>query len=60
MKLKQLSDCIDQCIRKAGNQNPDVEVWLSNKMYRIKRIGQFGVIPDVIITVERRKRLKDE
>jgi hypothetical protein len=54
MKLKQLKSCIDQCVKKAGKLNPDVEVWVGNSMYRIKRVGQFGVVPDVTLTVGRK------
>lgn len=51
MKLKQLKKCIDLCVKNAGKLNPDVEVWLNDKLFRIKEIGQFGVVPDVAITI---------
>jgi len=33
------------------NVNPDVEVWFKKSMYDIRAIGQFGVVPDVTITI---------
>lgn len=51
MKLKELKECIDKAVEHAGDCDPDVEVWFKKKCYRIRSIGQFGVIPDVTITI---------
>lgn len=52
MKLKELKAVIDKAVERAGDCDPDVEVWVGDKRaYRIGRIGQFGVIPDVTIHV---------
>ena len=52
MKLKMLKTLIDEAVAYAGDCDPDVEVWVGEKRaYRIGRIGQFGVVPDVTITV---------
>lgn len=51
MKLKQLQKIINQCVDRAGDTDPDVEVWFKKKMYDIRSIDQFGVVPDVTITI---------
>ncbi|WP_257283292.1 hypothetical protein [Endozoicomonas sp. SESOKO1] len=52
MKLKRLKAIIDQCVDYAGDCDPDVEIWIGDKKaYKIGRIGQFGVLPNVIISV---------
>ena len=52
MKLKKLKEIIDQCVENAGDCDPEVEIWVGDKKaYRIGRIGQYGLIPDVTISV---------
>ena len=52
MKLKKLKEVIDQAVEYAGDCDPDVEIWVGDKKaYRIGRIGQYGLIPDVTISV---------
>lgn len=52
MKLKELKKVIDKAAEYAGDCDPDVEIWVGNKRaYKIGRIGQFGVVPDVTISV---------
>lgn len=51
MKLKKLKEIIDLCVINAGDCDPDVEVWFKKAMYDIREVGQFGVIPDVTITI---------
>lgn len=51
MKLKKLKEIIDKCVENAGDTDPDVEVWFKKAMYDIREIGQFGVVPDVTITI---------
>ena len=52
MKLKKLKEIIDEAVEYAGDCDPDVEIWIGDKKgYRIGSIGQFGVIPDLTISV---------
>lgn len=52
MKLKQLKTVIDQAVDYAGDCDPDVEIWIGEKKaYKIGHISQFGVLPNVIISV---------
>lgn len=52
MKLKKLKAVIDQAVDYARDCDPDVEIWIGDKKaYRIGRISQFGVLPNVIISV---------
>lgn len=52
MKLKLLKEVIDKAVDYAGDCDPDVEIWVGDKKaYRIESISQFGVVPDVTITV---------
>jgi hypothetical protein len=52
MKLKMLKGMIDQAVERAGESDPDVEVCLGEKAYEIVQVGQFHIVPDVIITIE--------
>lgn len=53
ISLKTLKRIIDRCAKKTdGSSFCKVEIWLDNEEYRIKEIGQFGVIPDVVIQIE--------
>ncbi|USE39216.1 hypothetical protein [Endozoicomonas sp. SCSIO W0465] len=52
MKLKQLKALIDQCVDYAGDCDPIVEIWIGDQTaYQVGRISQFGVVPNVIISV---------
>lgn len=51
MKLLKLKEIIDECVKRAGNCDPEVEVWFKKSLYDIREIGQFGVIPNVTITI---------
>lgn len=52
MTLKELKTIIDQAVDYAGDCDPDVEIWIGDKKaYNIGRIGQYGVVPNVIISV---------
>lgn len=52
MKLKKLKEIIDGCVEQAGDTDPDVEFWIGEDETELDRIGQFGVVPDVTITVK--------
>ena len=56
LTLRQLYSCLGQCVVKAGSLDPDVEVWIGEKLYRVVRVGQFGVMPDV--TLELREEVE--
>ena len=52
MKLKKLKEIIDKAVEYAGDCDPDVEIWVGDKKaYRIGSIGQFGIVPDLTISV---------
>lgn len=51
MSLRELKSCIDKACEYAGDIDANVEVWIGKKAYSITRVGQFGIIPDVTITV---------
>ncbi len=57
IKLKKLLEILQGCYdRHADNpecaDNIAVEFWLGDQMVELDRIGQFGVVPDVTITVK--------
>lgn len=52
MKLAKLKEIIDKAVEYAEDTDPNVEIWLGEVEYFIKRIGQFGVIPNVTIDIE--------
>lgn len=49
MKLRYLRNLLNKALRFAGNTKPKVRFYIDDKEYYIKRIGQFGVMPDVTI-----------
>jgi len=55
MKLKELKRAIDIAVEYAGDLDPEVEVWFKKSMYRIQSISQFGVVPDVTITIGKKE-----
>lgn len=56
--LKKFLEVIQGCYDKHKDK-PEcadsirVEFWMGEEMLHLKRIGQFGVVPDVTITLER-------
>jgi len=56
MKLRELKECIDKCWEKIDETDPDVEFILetdiTSEYLEVEEIGQFGVIPDVTITLK--------
>lgn len=56
MKLKEFKKLIDKTARRAGKCDVDIEFWLNDKPLEIKEMGQFGVVPDVVITLEKPKK----
>lgn len=55
LTLRQLKSCIDQAWEKAGKaaEHASVEVWMGDDLYRIVSVGQFGVVPDVTLTIKK-------
>ena len=51
MKLREFKQLIDECVKRAGECDPDVEVHFKKACYDVRRIGQFGVVPDVVISI---------
>lgn len=50
--LRELKNCIDQAVARLDeDQDAEVEVWYKKKGYRIFRVGQFGIVPDVTLTI---------
>ena len=49
MNLKKFAAVINECVEKAGGSDPSIEIWLNDTEYAIESIGQYGVIPDVVI-----------
>lgn len=62
MKLLELKELVDQAVENAGKTAPyaDVEVWFKKKMYRITRVSQFGVVPNVSIELREKVINLDE
>lgn len=55
MRLKKLKRLIDACIMNAGDTNPRVEVWLGNTEYKISKVTQYRIVPDVVICIKKKK-----
>ena len=52
MTFKEVFSCFKQANKVLGkNGDVDIEVWIENKMYRIMRVGQFGFVPTVTLTL---------
>lgn len=49
--LDGLLNCLKQAKENAGDNDANIEVWVDNKMYRIIRVGQFGVTPTTTLTL---------
>ena len=51
MKLATLKDMIDQAVEYAEGLDVDVEVYFGDDRYDIETVSQFGIVPDVVITL---------
>lgn len=63
MKLTDFKKAIDHAYKKAGGAKGSavVEFWLGNKLedqLLLESISQFGIVPDVVITLKRPKKVK--
>ena len=57
MKIKELKKLVDLAYKESSHGNADIEVWVEFKhqppvVCKITKIGQFNLIPDMIITVK--------
>ena len=55
MKLNELLKYLKETKKKAKKLDVDVEFYVGEKQYDISEIGQYGVIPDVTITLKKIK-----
>ncbi len=53
MTLLELKWAVDQAVEIAGDaaNRAKVEVWCKKKMYRLRRVGQYQVMPNLILEV---------
>jgi hypothetical protein len=58
MKLNELMRHLRTTKKTAGKLDVDVEFYVGETQYIIDEIGQFGVIPDVVISLKRKYRNK--
>jgi len=49
--FKEVLKCFNMAKKKLGRADVDLEVWLGEKMYRVVRVGQFGIIKTVTLTL---------
>ncbi len=61
MKLKDFQDCINQAVEYAGDTatHVDVEIFFKKTCYEVRKISQFGLIPDVIIEIGEKTFIDD-
>jgi hypothetical protein len=53
MKLKELQKMINSAVDAAGEQDVEVEFYVDDDEYEIKRMGQFSIIRDVTINLQK-------
>ena len=53
MKLLKLKKIIDVAYKKANGINVDIEFLLNDEQLALKDVGQFGVVPDVVMEFEK-------
>ena len=54
MKLKEFKKYIDATAKKAGKCDVDIEIWFGEHCFDVSSIGQFGVVPDVTVSLSYR------
>jgi hypothetical protein len=62
MKLKMLKKLVDIAVKQAGDSDPEVEVFHKddNVCYSIISLGQFSIVPDVTITLDKLAKSKNK
>jgi len=54
VNLRTLRNVLNKCIKNAQTaRGMRVEFWIGEEEYRLKNIGQFGVLPDVVVELEK-------
>jgi hypothetical protein len=51
LTFKQVLNCFRQAQKGLGKNDVDLEVWIGQKMYYVVRVGQFGIIKTVTLTL---------
>jgi len=49
--LLELKEIIDQAIENCDGKVANVEISFKNSCYKIRKVSQFSVIPDIIIEI---------
>ena len=49
--FKEVLRCFKKANKEIGRHDVDLEVWIGKKMYRVVRVGQFGIIKTVTLTL---------
>ena len=55
IRLYKLKEIIDAAVKKIGKKSAKfcvVEFWLGDEMLDLESIGQFGIVPDVVIELK--------
>jgi hypothetical protein len=52
MKLRELKKLIDRATEVAGKCDPNVDVLMGHEEFEIIKVGQFSVVPDVVIIIK--------
>ena len=56
MKLKDLKKLVDECVDRAGNTDPDVQLCYGKETeLEITEVTQFSIVPDVTIKMRKIK-----
>ena len=55
MKLNELLKYLKETKKKAKKLDVNVEFYIGEKQYEVEEIAQYGVIPDVTITLKKIK-----
>ncbi len=54
MKFKKFMDLMKVFKKGSEDLDIDIEFWLGeNQMLEVKTMGQFGVVPDVVVTLKK-------
>ncbi|MBU1067320.1 hypothetical protein KKE60_06005 [Patescibacteria group bacterium] len=56
MKLRKLKGIIDKCIKNAEKLDVNIEIVCEDEEYVIDEVGQFGVVPDVVLKIRKLKQ----
>jgi hypothetical protein len=51
MTFKEVFHCLCQANENVGDHDVELEVWIGEQMYQVVRVGQFGIIRHVTLTL---------